>query len=438
MGLVYDLVYLAIAILTSPFWLYRLLSTGKWRTDWAGRFGRVKIAPPDGRPTILIHAVSLGEVNLTRQLVKRLEAITNWRIVIASTTNTGFARATELYAAKHAVVRSPLDFSFAVRRFLRAVKPDMVALVELEVWPNFVRLSRKLGAPVCVINGRISERSYKRYRLIAPLLRPTFRQLHAAAQTKDYANRFVAMGVPADRVQVLDTMKWDTAQVVDPTTFPGAAQLAAAMGIDRTRPLIVAGSTAPGEDKLIIDGCPPHAQLLLAPRKPEWFDDVARLAPAPAPGMVRRTRHPDGATRPVDGQRFFLLDTVGELRKAYALADVAIVGRSFGKLYGSDMMEPIGLGKPTVIGPRYGDFADVMAAFLEADAIVVTDNPGQAAAELLADPQRSRELAERGRRVILSRQATQPTERHASLLKELMEARGKRQEAGGEGERQEA
>jgi 3-deoxy-D-manno-octulosonic-acid transferase len=178
--------------------------------------------------------------------------------------------------------------------------------------------------------------------------------------------------------------------------------------------LIVAGSTAPGEDKLLIDTCPPEAQLLLVPRKPEWFAGVAALSP----GIVRRTEHPDGQSRPLDGQRLFLLDTIGELRKAYALADVVIVGRSFLGLYGSDMMEPIALGKPTIIGPHHADFADIMGALIAGEGIIVSAEPGKVAAELLADPTRARALAERGRRVILSRQGA--TERHAELLLRLM------------------
>ncbi len=412
-----DLLYFIALLVTSPVWIYRLLATGKWRTDWRARFGRCRL-PADSRPTLLIHAVSVGEANAIRLLVDLLENQTQqrWRIVIAATTNTGQERARQLFGSRHQVVRYPLDFSWCVRRFLRAVKPDLVALVELEVWPNFVRRCTKEGIPVCVINGRLSQRSYSRYRLIAPLLRSTFARLAAvAAQTREYADRFIGLGAIAQRVEVLDTMKWDAAQIAD--TVAGSEELARSLGIDRragSKPLIVAGSTAPGEDKLLIDTCPPEAQLMIVPRKPEWFDGVVSLAPQ----IVRRTRCPDGTARPLDGQRLFLLDTIGELRKAYALADVVIVGRSFLGLYGSDMMEPIALGKPTIIGPHYKDFASTMEAFIAGEGIIVTSEPGRVAAELLADPQRARELAQRGRRVILSRQGAM--QRHADLLVRLM------------------
>lgn len=392
-----------------------MLRTGKWRTDWPSRLGRCTVRAASGRPTLLIHGVSVGEVNAVRQLVAMLRQTPDPpRIVISSTTDTGLAAARKSFAEHHDVVRYPLDFTFAVRRFLDAVRPDVVALVELEIWPNLVGECRRRGIDVCVINGRLSARSFKGYRRIRPLLRSTFASLaQAAVQSRAIADRFVAMGTPADRVQVMDTMKWDTAQLAD--GVPGDQALADAMGIDRSRPLIVAGSTGPGEEKLLIETCPAEAQLLLVPRKPERFEEVAALDPV----MVRRSQRPDGgAARTPAGDRLFLLDTMGELRKAYALADVVIVGRSFLGLYGSDMMEPVALGKPTLIGPHHSDFAHIMEALTDARGILVTDRPGQAAAELLADPERAAAMAARGREVIRARQGA--TRRHAQMLLQLL------------------
>lgn len=419
MGLLTDAVYGVGAAVLSPIWGWRMYRTGKWRTNWKERFGEVKIEPEPAenrRPTLLIHAVSVGEVNAIRQLVQQLDEATSgsWRIVISTTTDTGIARARQLFEPKFPVVRYPFDFSRSVKKFLDRVKPDMVALVELEVWPNFMEACEKRQIPVCVVNGRLSARSFRRYARIAPLLRSTFNKLTAvAAQTEEYAQRFQYLGVRDHKLAVMDSMKWDTAQIAD--HVPGSAELARAMGIDLNKPLVVAGSTAPGEDKLLLETIPAEAQLMLVPRKPEWFDDVARLAP----GIVRRSEHGDDKPpRPMDGKRLFLLDTMGELRKAYALATVCVVGRSFVKLYGSDMIEPIALGKPTVIGPNYGDFADIMAGFTEAQGIIVTSRPGQAVKELLADADAAGLLAKRGRGVILSRQGS--TRRHVELLRSLM------------------
>ncbi len=432
MGLGFDALYAAGGIVSAPVWGYRMLRTGKWRTDWSGRFARGvgigTVAADSGAcagsgglpaPTVLIHAVSVGEVNAVAGLVRALSDRLGGggRLVVSVTTDTGLARAKELFEPAHRVVRYPLDFSCCVRRFLDAVEPSLVALTELEVWPNFVDECYRRGIPMCVVNGRLSERSFKHYRIVRPWLRRTFARLAAVgAQTCEYADRFIAMGTPAERVAVLDSMKWDSVELCDPAQVRGAAELAAAMGIDRARPVVVAGSTGPGEEKLLIDTCPAHAQLVLVPRKPERFDEVAALCP----GMVRRSRHPDGSTPPRARGRFFLVDTMGELQKVYALADVAIVGRSFLGLHGSNPVEPVALGKPTLIGPHHSDFAETVQTLCAAGGIQVTDRPGEAAAELLAHPDRAADMARRGRETIVSRRGA--TQRHVEMLLRLMPA----------------
>jgi 3-deoxy-D-manno-octulosonic-acid transferase len=411
----YDLLYATAALLGSPVLGFNLLRTGKWRTDWKGRVGKRPPLARDPRRTVLIHGVSVGEINATRELVRKLtrEDAPPLRLVISATTNTGIERARRLYESDHDVVRFPFDFSWMVRRFLDAVSPDLIVLVELEVWPNLSQECRRRGIPLCVINGRLSDSSYRNYRLVAPLVRPVFRTLAAAAaQTEVYAKRFADLGVPAERVSVTDNMKWDTVRMAE--SVPGADELAVAMGIDRSKPLVVAGSTGPGEEERLIATRPPGVQLLVVPRKPERFESVARLDA----GFVRRTEHPDSSRRAVDGAELFLLDTMGELSKAYSLADVAIVGRSFAARGGSDPIEPISLGKPTVIGPRHKNFSDVVRAFREAEGILVSDTPMAAAAELLGAPERAREMAERGREVIRARQGA--TERHAELVYRLL------------------
>lgn len=408
------------AAVTAPVWGYRMLRTGKWRTDWRGRFGRSRkgFAPFPGK-TVLIHAVSVGEVNAIRQFVQQLEQQGggDLRIVISTTTDTGTARAKELFEPRHVVVRYPLDFTRSVRRFLEAVRPDAVVLVELELWPTFVAECEKRRVPVAVINGRLSARSFSRYRLIRPLVRRTFGRLAVAAvQDEDYAGRFREMGVPAERVQVTGNMKWDTAVIAD--DVPGSGELAACMGIDPRKRLVVAGSTGPGEEAMIAEALGDlDVQLLFAPRKPERFDEAAA---ALGGSVVRRTQCADGTVRAVDGARLFMLDTIGELRKAYALADVVIVGRSFCPLYGSDMIEPIGLGKPTVIGPNVSDFRDVMARFQQGGGIMQVDGPAglKRAVQTLLDPAAGQALAERGRAVIRQQQGA--TGRHVAIVEGLL------------------
>jgi 3-deoxy-D-manno-octulosonic-acid transferase len=418
-----DAAYLSAALVTSPVWIYRMAKSGKLRTDWRARFGRVTTPRPRGkRPRLLIHAVSVGEVNAIRLLVEALAADPlRPEIVVAATTDTGFARAQALFAqgasgpsatgaASVQVVRYPFDASWAVSRFLDAVKPDLVALVELEVWPNFTAACATRGIPCVVVNGRLSERSFRRYRIARPVVSPSFQRLLAvSAQSDAYAERFTALGVARGSVFVGGTMKWDTAEIAD--RVAGAEDLARELGIDRTRPLVVAGSTAPGEETIIANALPAEVQLLIAPRKPEWFDGVA----AALDGVARRSRGERGSPT---GR--FLLDTIGELRKAYALADLVIVGRSFGNLHGSDMMEPIALGKATLIGPRSGDFRDMMDALREGQGIVETtaERLGEDIRRLLGDSDARAALAARGRAVIRSRQGA--TRRNAELLLSML------------------
>lgn len=393
-----DGAYAIAAALASPAWLR------KARGGWGERLGRVGSLPaPTGRPRLLLHAVSVGEVNALRTLVPLLSAEAD--VVVASTTDTGIARARELFAPGAGVVRYPLDFSRSIARFLDAVRPDAVGLVELELWPGFLSACRRRGIPVGVINGRLSERSFRGYSRLRPALRGMFAGLSVAAvQDEAYAARFAWMG--ASRVEVTGSMKWDAADLAP--VGEAAARLAVELGIDRSAPLIVAGSTGPREEELIRDACPAGVQLLCAPRKPERFDGAA-LALEPC---VRRSRpdvRPAGATR-------FLLDSIGELRAAYALADLVIVGRSFFDQHGSDPIEPIALGRPAVIGPRVSDFATIVGAFESCGGIHRSTPAGlrDDLARLIRDGAGRRELGERGLRCVEANRGA--SARHARLL----------------------
>jgi len=407
-----DVVYFAIGVVSAPVW------AKKARGGWSERFGRVEVLGPKGarRPRVLVHAVSVGEASALRTLVPLLAEHAD--VVVSSTTDTGIARARALYSDIATVVRYPLDFSFAVRRFLDAVQPDAVALTELELWPNFLSDCTKRNIPVGVINGRLSARSFANYRRFRPVVGPMFRKLaFAAVQDEAYAQRFRDMGVPDDRCTITGSMKWDNARVTD--EVDGADELAAALGLDRSRPIVVAGSTGPGEEALLYERFAadrPDAQLVCAPRKPERFDEAA----AALPGCVRRSETKDASSSGKTGGSLFLLDSIGELSTLYAVADVVVIGRSFFDLYGSDPTEPIGLGKATVIGPAVGDFESIVGAFEGGGGIVraTRDDVGEVIGGLLADPGRRAEIAGLGREVIRGHQGA--SERHAEILMRLV------------------
>ena len=432
-----DLIYLAVAAVTAPKW------ARKARGGWEQRFGRIEPVaerpppdsvdgPPARRPRLLIHAVSVGEVNALRWLVPLLAD--DVHVIVTATTDTGVARAQELFGASCDVRRFPLDASWAVRRFLDATRPDAVALVELELWPNFMRACRGRGVPVAVISGRLSERSFRGYRKLRPLIRWMFAQLEAVgAQDEAYARRFLAMGVRPERLSVTGSTKWDAAgppaeagsDEGSSGALPAAAvALREAMGIDPGRPLIVGASTAEGEEALLHAATPPGCQLLCAPRKPERFGAAA----AALPGCVRRSaRSRAGSGDAARGSQAapdrFLLDTLGELRDAYALADVVVIGRSFGPLYGSDPIEPAAMGKPVLIGPSHRDFEAPVRILADSDGLLVTDRDrlAQDLAALVGDPERRRAMGAAARRAVERQRGA--SARHASMLRSILERR---------------
>ena len=429
MAIVVDIAFLLFAIVTMPFWLVSMWKRGKLRTDWSSRLGwrlpqvheqqvpEQDVTKAGAQPAhrILLHAVSVGEVNAARILADMLAAEPmNAQVIISVTTDTGIERARKVFGSRHTVVRYPFDFSWSVRRFLGAVKPDLVLLMELEIWPNFTRLCTNRSIPIAVINGRLSARSFTRSLRVRWILSPMFRRLsRVAAQDQAYADRFEAMGVARNRIAVTGTMKWDTAEIAD--HVDGAEELAQEMGIDRSMPLIVAGSTALGEETLISAACPEGVQLLCAPRKPEWFDQTSRALP----GSVRRSEKRAGS-----GSGRFVLDTIGELRKAYALADLVVLGRTFGNLHGSDMMEPAGLGKVVIVGPRVDDFQSTADSLIKSGGLVQisAENLRATIAELLADPKRREQIASAARDVIRKEQGA--SARHAKIAQELLQNRG--------------
>ena len=323
--------------LSSPVWL----AVPKWRRKvLEARANRMAHDPgrQTSHPAVMIHAVSLGEINATVELVRLMEqARPDLRFVISSTTQVGFEQAQKLYGQnpKATVIRFPLDFSSAVNRLLDAQRPTAVVLMELEVWPNFTKACAHHEIPVVVFNARLTYKSYRNYRLAFPLTKPTFRRLsYVCAQDQEYADRFIKLGVAPDRVRVTGTMKFDTAQVA--SQIPGADQLATEVGLRPQKEKIwVCGSTGPGEEQIVLDAYAdllrsyPGLRLAIVPRKPERFDLVAELIRSRGYMLVRRsqnrgspvrTEEPSAAKN--DAPPVVLGDTMGELRKFYSLADL--------------------------------------------------------------------------------------------------------------------
>lgn len=412
-----DIIYAVILLILSPWLLYRVLFQRRYRSGWGQRFGAVPKRYSQ-QPCIWIHAVSMGEINAMGTLVKMLgQVLPQFEIVISSTTDTGIARAKSLYGQAHRVFFYPWDFSFAVQRAFGRIRPDLCILMELEVWHNFTAVAARRSVPVVVANGRISSgKGFPRYRRIAPLVRPMFRRLALVlAQDETYARRFGILGVPAERLKVAGSLKYDTADTGE--TVAGAAELAGKLGLAEGAPVWVAGSTGDGEEAIVLDSYESlrrqerfqAVRLVVVPRKPERFEEVARLIESRGYRLVRYSRVKAGeyTAGPEDGKAVILGDTMGDLRKFYSLAAVIFVGRSLVPMGGSDMMEAAGLGKPVIVGPYTENFTETVEHLQRGKGIAVVGGGSELTektAELLANRELAMEQGRRGRQVILDNQ----------------------------------
>jgi len=426
-----DIIYAILLLLLSPFIVFRMIFQNRYRSGWKERFGCVPRRYSD-QPCIWIHAVSLGEINAIGTLVKHLhKVLPQFEIVISSTTDTGITRAKKLYGLSHKVFFYPLDFSFAVRRAFRRIHPRLCILMELEVWPNFTFIAHKQNIPIAVANGRISsQKGYPRYRKIAPLVRPIFRKLSLVlAQDQTCADRFGFLGVPADRLHVVGLLKYDTANLTD--NVPGADELASSLNLTTDHPVWIAGSTGPHEEKIILDTFAQLTQnkslqnlrLIIVPRKPERFDEVAKLIESRGFRLLRYSQVKSGKYQPTqDDQNAVILgDTLGDLRKFYSRATVIFVGRSLVPMGGSDMIEAAALAKPVVVGPYTENFIDTVQKLTAGNALEIVPDGSQLTQitqKLLTNPKTANQMAQNARQIIRDNQgATQRTINH--LLKLL-------------------
>ena len=410
-------------IVLSPWWLYRMIRHGRYRDGVAERFGASPIRY-GLQPVIWLHGVSLGEVNGLASVVRELHSqLPDYRLVISTSTDTGMAAARRLFAPTHTVLRWPLDFSLVVRRALNRVRPELVVLMEGDVWPNFLAACNRRKIPVVVINGRMSpDKGYPGYKKLGPLAGMLFNRLTAiGVQNEAYADCFRKLGTNSEKVRVTGMMKFDTVEVAD--NLPGQDELASALGIGAADRLIVAGGTGPGEEKLLLDmfaklqagGKHPSARLAIVPRKPERFNEVAKLISGSGSPLIRRGEQPDGSIAGAPKDAIILGDTMGELRKFYALASVVFVGRSLVPMGGSDMIEAAALGKPTAFGPHTFNFPQTDELAENGCARVAsTDELADKIDQWLTDPAAADQAGKDAQKYVLTRQGA--TRRNVEMI----------------------
>lgn len=431
MPVVLDALYSLVLLLLSPWLAWRSAVTGRYRRDMAAKLlGRIRVPNPHRRPVAWFHAVSVGEVNLLGTLVPAFrKRHPDWLAVVSSSTDTGLAEARKRFADLP-VVAWPLDFSWAVAAALDTVHPAIVVLTESELWPNFLRAAKARGVPVVVVNARLSPRSFRRLARISGLAR---RVLFAnvtrfAVQEAEYAERLRQLGVPADKLVVTGSIKYDGA-IRDRDTLQTRA-LATLLAIDRREtavpaPIVwLAGSTHAPEESIVLGVFArlrsrfPHLRLILVPRHPDRFEEVARLVERSGLPFARRSR----VTGPLpEMPAVVLLDTVGELGAAWGLADVGFTGGSLdGARGGQSMIEPAGYGVPCVFGPHVWNFKDAARRLVEIGGAVMVKDAADLEAEmakLLADTGLRHRMGTAAEDLVLRQQGA--TERTLSVLESV-------------------
>lgn len=376
-----NLVYLAALSVFSPLIVWQAIRTGKYRDGYAEKFLGLVPRRTDQETCIWIHAVSVGEVNLMATTIAQLRAAhPDWQIVLSTTSRTGYELARKKYADL-TVFYCPLDFSWAVRTAIRRVRPTLLVLAELELWPNLILAAKERGTRVAIINGRMSDHSFPGYRRIRPLISRLLRQIDfIAAQNEESAERFRALGAPADRVRVTGSLKYDGAQT--DRNNSRTASLRQLANISAEDIVFLAGSTQEPEEQMAIDiyrrlsPQHPKLRLILVPRHPERFEAVAKVLNHSGLAWQRRTEL-ENRRDPTGRRPIILVDTVGELGAWWGTATIAFVGGSLGSRGGQNMIEPAAYGAAVSFGPNTWNFRDVVAALVTADAAVVVRNANE-------------------------------------------------------------
>ncbi len=429
--LLYSSLLMLVLVLGAPYWLLRMVVSGRYR---AGLSGRVGVVPADlrdavqGREVVWLHAVSVGEVMAAADLVQALAGARPGLVVAVSTTTKTGQELAKKRLAEMPVFYLPLDFGWSVRRYLRVLKPRLLVLMESELWPNLLRECGRMEVPVVVVNARISDRSFPRYMRLQRLWRPLLRRVTIfLAQGEETAGRLRAIGVNSDRIRVVGNLKYDLRAVAD---TPAVALLKPLLS---GRKLLVAGSTLEGEERLLLDAWTgilkevPEAVLLLAPRHPDRFQAVGQLAEKRAGRVYRvsamKRAETDEITTLATGC-VVLLDTIGDLAAVYSLAAVAFIGGSLVTAGGHNPLEPARFGVPVVIGSDFRNFREVVEMMQAMDGIrvVTSDQMPTVLTDLLCEDSRARALGERGRTVFASQ--TGATARIVGQLVEILESVG--------------
>ena len=429
--MLYSLFYTLAFFALLPYFAYQALFNRKYLGNLSGRLWLSTELQTDPRPAIWLHAVSVGETLAAKPLLAALrQRFPKHRLVISTTTLTGQTVARERVTEADAVCYFPFDWRFTVRRALDAVQPEIIVLMESELWPNFLIECRERKIPTIVVNGRISDRSFPRSQKLGVFIRKLYALVTKfLMQSSLDAERAIKLGATVEQVSVSGNLKYDINDSSESAKLAETArQLNEAFALDRA-PLIVAGSTGEGEEQILLSAfkqlraAEPDIRLLIAPRHPERFNAVAELLKATNQNFARRS-----ANSAAINADLILLDSIGELAAIYRFASAVFVGGSLVPVGGHNILEPALFAKPIIVGPHMQNFREITAEFLRREAVIqlsATDANEQVRelcrtlAELLNDKNLAARLGANARQAIEDNRGA--TARTIAAIAELIE-----------------
>lgn len=428
---VYSVLLVAVLVLGAPYWIVRMATSGRYRAGLTQRLGGVPRSlreSVEGRAVVWVHAVSVGEVVAAARLIEELrQRLPGWMFAVSTTTDTGQRLAKQKMPGTP-VFYLPIDLGFFVMRYLRALRPRLLVLMESELWPNLIVQCAAAETPIAVANARVSDRSFPRYMRLRRLWRPLLGKISLyLAQSEQSAERLRVMGAPMGRIAVTGNIKYDSRADAN---RPVIAKLRERLPQDAR--VLVCGSTLEGEERLLLEAwadvmrAVPEAVMVLAPRHPQRFNAVFELVSQRGFAVTRATAS-DGAML-LAGGSIFLLDTIGDLAAVYSLGAAAFLGGSLVQAGGHNPLEAAQFGVPVVMGAAYENFREIVERMVEANGIQIcpreisSDKLGELLVTTLQGGAAMREMGERGRTVFAAEAGA--AARSADALMELLRESG--------------
>jgi 3-deoxy-D-manno-octulosonic-acid transferase len=424
--LLYSFLTAVVFVVASPYFLYQALRHNKYVGSIAQRLGYLPVSfNLDGDESIWVHAVSVGEVLSARPLMSELRACyPKLRLFLSTTTLTGQQLARRSVSDVDGVFYFPFDWTITARRTLDVVRPRLFVMTETEIWPNLLRECKRRGVRTLMVNGRISYRSFPRYRLIRPFMKRVLADIDRfCVQGEETSRRLVDLGADPARIVITGSLKFDSLETT-PTPGRGRGRVLRFFRVPQNRPVIIAGSTLKGEEEPVVRAfnrvraSGVNALLVVAARHPERFGEVERLCRHEGLAVVRRTELPIDAEPRADA---VVLDTIGELAQLYQIATVVFIGGSLVPAGGHNILEPALYGKPVVFGPHMQNFGEIVETFLSNGAAIQVRTAGEleeTMLSLIGDPVRRARVGAAARALVESNRGAR--DRTVTVIRDLL------------------